>query len=185
MRALLVLGGPRLAKGPLVESLQACAAAGWQADVVAWRVLDDEVRTAVHATGGEVVLVLGPGQGPRTTPRAAAGESAGGPTKTGPRVVRAVRWRWRLLSKALETRLPSTGLPAKVLTKVSRRVLPPSAGYSRRVFADVDAVRLASECDVAVAVDRDAAFTVWRLARRRSDLTAVSGVTALPRLLAG
>ena len=65
---------------------------------------------------------------------------------------------------------------------MTRRV-PPSLGFARLVGRDLDARRLMQECDVAVAVDRDAALPVWRLARRRADVTALSGLAALSRVL--
>ncbi|RKS71479.1 hypothetical protein CLV35_3277 [Motilibacter peucedani] len=155
LRALLVLGGPRLVRGPLLEAVERLGNAGWRVDVVCWRGLDDELRETVALTGGEVVL-----------PGALAPAAAPGRTRLPQgRMVRGLQRRWDRLARAAAARVP------------------PSLGYARLVRGDLDARRLCDACDVAVAVDRDAALAVWLLARRRPDLTALSGVAALPRLL--
>ena len=160
MRALLVLGGPRLARDPLLQQIRVLASAGWQADVVCWRALDDELRAAVHATGGEIVL-LAP-RGVRPTVPALAPRSA--------RLARVIG-----LARALERRAD----PYR--TKVLGRM--PGWAFARRLLRHVDAVRVARAADVAVAVDRDAGLAVWKLARRRPDVTAVNGLGALANVL--
>ncbi|NHC43848.1 hypothetical protein [Motilibacter aurantiacus] len=157
MRALLVLGGPRLARDPLLQQLRALAGAGWQADVVSFRALDDEVRAAVHATGGEIVLLLPTGLRP---------------------TVPALAPRSRRLARALRgVERRAEPYRAKMLGRM------PGWAYARRLLRDIDAVRVARAADVAVAVDRDSGLAVWKLARRRPDLTAVNGLGALANLM--
>lgn len=187
VRVLLVLGGPRLGKAALLEALQRLAGVGWRGDVVSWRALDDELRAAVHATGGEVVLLPGAVPPPKLSSHGAS-RSGGGGSNEGPRLVRAVRWRWRKARRALEPRITAQldRLPDSPATTALRKAglaVPPSVGISRRLLTSVDAVRLAKECDVAVAVDRDANLAVWRIARRRHDVTVRSGLVALLRLV--
>ncbi|NHC15473.1 hypothetical protein [Motilibacter deserti] len=157
MRALLVLGGPRLARDPLLQQVRALGAAGWQADVVSFKALDEELRAAVHATGGEVVLLLPTGLRP-TVPALAPRSAA---------LARVVRG---LVRRAEPYR-----------TKVLGRM--PGWAYARRLLHDIDAVRVARAADVAAAVDRDAGLVVWKLARRRPDLTAVNGLGALANVM--
>ncbi|RZS90212.1 hypothetical protein EV189_1996 [Motilibacter rhizosphaerae] len=186
LRVVLVLGGPRLARGPLLEALQGVAAAGARADVVSWRALDDELRAAIAATGGAVVL---PGTAaPLAPPRPPGGSLPALPAAAG-RVQAALGWRWRRLRKRLTMSgaVPSgaTSLPARLLARATGQVVPPSIGFARTAGSSPEARALLALADVAVAVDRDAALTVWRLARRRPDVTAVSGVAALARVPLG
>ena len=162
LRVLLVVGGPRLAAGPILEAVRSAAETGWRVDVVCFRALDDDLRSAVAGTAGEIVLL------PRTPPRAPV-----------------LRPR-RRLSAALARRVPSSArlsALSALSTKIRRRLVPPSVPFAADVLSDIDAVRLARLCDVAVAVDRDSALAVWRLARRRPDLTVRSGLPALAQLL--
>ena len=72
-RVLLVLGGPRLARGALLEAVERLGNAGWRVDVVCWRGLDDELRETVALTGGEIVR---PGKSSAAFPPGGGGSSA-------------------------------------------------------------------------------------------------------------
>lgn len=165
MRALLVLGGPRLAPDALLAGIGSLKAAGWDVDVASWRELD----ATLTVLGDELIVLSGP---PVHLPPVLVRTDA-------PRWQRALRWRWNKLRRAYAR----GGVPA--LHRAARKAGLGIDGmtFAGRFHADVDAVRLARRADVVVAVDRDAVLAVWRVAHHRPDVTALNGLGSLSGVL--
>ncbi len=166
MRALLVLGGPRLAPDALLAGIGSLKAAGWDVDVASWRELD----AALTVLGDELLVLSGP---PLHLPAPPARPQAA-------RWKRALRWRWHKLRRAYAR----GGVPAAHRAARWAGLGIDGMTFARRFHADVDAVRLAQRADVVVAVDRDAVLAVWRIAHRRPDVTALNGLGSLSGVLA-